>query len=50
MLGTRSVLQKINEVRKRAYKDKYEEHIYVNSTKEANDAAILKERLFRIGF
>ena len=40
----------INEVRKRAYKDKYEEHIYVNSTKEANDAAILKERLLELAF
>lgn len=40
----------INEVRKRAYKDKYENHIYVNGTKEVNDAAILKERLLELAF
>ena len=33
-----------------AYKDKYEEHIYVNSTKEANDAAILKEKTLELAF
>jgi hypothetical protein len=38
----------INQVRKRAYKDAYPEHIYVNQSKELNDAAILKERLFEL--
>lgn len=50
MLWDKILLQEINEVRKRAYKDKYEEHIYVNSTKEANGAAILKERLLELAF
>ena len=40
----------INEVRKRAYADKYENHKYVNSTKEKNDEAILKERLLELAF
>lgn len=49
MLWDKILLQKLMRS-KRAYKDKYEEHIYVNSTKEANDAAILKERLLELAF
>ena len=36
----------INKIRERAYKDNYSSHVYVNGSKEENDAAILKERLF----
>lgn len=38
----------INEVRKRAYGDSYDDHIFVNGTKSVNDDAILKERLFEL--
>ncbi|MDQ6477160.1 RagB/SusD family nutrient uptake outer membrane protein [Dyadobacter sp. LHD-138] len=38
----------INKVRQRAYKTSYDKHIFVNGTKEANDEAILKERLFEL--
>lgn len=33
-------------IRKRAYGTNYNSHVFVNGTKEANDDAILKERLF----
>ena len=35
----------MNKIRERAYGDNYSAHVFVNGTKEANDAAILKERL-----
>ncbi len=40
----------INEVRKRAYQETYENHIFTNGTIEENDAAILKERLLELAF
>lgn len=40
----------INEIRKRAYKNKYNDHLFVKSTKEQNDAAILAERGFELLF
>lgn len=38
--------EEINKVRKRAYQDSFGAHVFVNGTKQENDAAILKERLF----
>ncbi|GAB3248631.1 RagB/SusD family nutrient uptake outer membrane protein [Larkinella harenae] len=38
----------INQVRQRAYGAKFETYKFVNGTKEANDAAILKERLLEL--
>lgn len=40
--------EEINKVRERAYTTNYSKHIFVNGTKEANDEAILKERLFEL--
>jgi hypothetical protein len=40
----------INKIRQRAYGTNYSSHIFVNGTKEANDDAILKERLFEFLF
>lgn len=40
----------INLVRARAYGNKYTNHVYVNDSKENNDAAILKERLLELAF
>lgn len=40
----------INEVRKRAYGDKYASHMFVNGSKEDNDAAILDERFLELMF
>src|SRR5690606_14301315 len=40
----------MNEIRRRAYRDKFAEHIFVNGTKEENDEAILQERLFELTF
>lgn len=40
----------INEIRKRAYKDKYEQHIFTKGTQAENDKAILKERLLEFAF
>lgn len=40
----------INEVRRRAYGANYSSHVFVNGTQAANDAAILKERLFELTF
>lgn len=40
----------INKVRERAYGSKFANYQYVNSTKVANDAAILKERLLELMF
>lgn len=40
----------INEVRKRAYGPAYSDHVFVNGSKEDNDDAILKERLFELAF
>ncbi|MCE5345239.1 MAG: RagB/SusD family nutrient uptake outer membrane protein [Bacteroidales bacterium] len=37
-------------VRKRAYGTNYSSHVFVSGTKEQNDAAILKERLFETAF
>ncbi len=38
----------INSVRQRAYGTNYPLHIFVNGSKESNDAAILKERLLEL--
>jgi len=38
----------INEIRKRAYGEKYNNHIFVNGTQTQNDEAILQERLFEL--
>ncbi len=38
----------INRVRKRAYGDHFDQHTFVNGTREQNDEAILKERLFEL--
>ncbi|MCD2422654.1 RagB/SusD family nutrient uptake outer membrane protein [Niabella pedocola] len=38
----------INSVRQRAYGTSYPSHIFVNGSKESNDAAILKERLLEL--
>ncbi|MBO9595166.1 MAG: RagB/SusD family nutrient uptake outer membrane protein [Niabella sp.] len=38
----------INSVRQRAYGANYPAHIFVNGSKESNDAAILKERLLEL--
>lgn len=40
----------INLVRKRAYGTNYAKHVFVSSSKEANDAAILAERDFELLF
>ena len=40
----------INEIRKRAYKDKYKQHIFTKGTQAENDKAILKERLLEFAF
>lgn len=40
----------MNEIRQRAYGDKYAEYMFVNGTKEENDEAILQERLFELAF
>lgn len=40
----------INAVRQRAYGDDFTDHIFVSGTQEANDAAILQERLFELSF
>jgi hypothetical protein len=40
----------INLVRQRAYGTAYSAHIFVNGTKDVNDAAILKERLLELAF
>ncbi|CAG5002343.1 SusD-like protein P38 [Dyadobacter sp. CECT 9275] len=38
----------MNKVRERAYKTNFASHMFVSGTKEANDDAILKERLFEL--
>lgn len=38
----------INLVRRRAYKSNFSSHVFVNGSKENNDEAILKERLFEL--
>jgi len=38
----------MNIVRRRAYGANFPDHVFVNGSKEANDAAILKERLFEL--
>lgn len=43
-----SPAEEINKVRERAYTTNYSKHIFVNGTKDANDEAILKERLFEL--
>ena len=40
----------INLVRQRAYGTAYSSHIFVNGTKDNNDAAILQERLFELAY
>jgi starch-binding outer membrane protein, SusD/RagB family len=40
----------INKVRQRAYGINYPQFVFVNGTKEQNDAAILKERLLETAF
>lgn len=40
----------MNDIRKRAYGAAYNNHVFVNGTKAANDEAILKERLFELAF
>ncbi len=40
----------INAVRARAYGDSYASHVFVNGSKQNNDAAILKERLLELAF
>ncbi|MFD1140273.1 RagB/SusD family nutrient uptake outer membrane protein [Larkinella insperata] len=40
----------INQVRQRAYGTKFDAYKFVNGTKDANDAAILKERLLELIF
>jgi len=38
----------INKVRRRAYRDNYSDHIFINGTQAENDDAILKERLLEL--
>lgn len=40
--------EEINKVRQRAYGTAYSDHIFASTTKEENDAAILKERLLEL--
>lgn len=40
----------INQIRQRAYKDKYAAHTYVAGSRAENDEAILQERLFEFAF
>lgn len=40
----------INMVRQRAYGPAYSSHVFVSGSQEANDEAILKERLFELAF
>jgi starch-binding outer membrane protein, SusD/RagB family len=40
----------INKVRKRAYGNLFDQHVFVNGTKDQNDEAILRERLFELAF
>jgi starch-binding outer membrane protein, SusD/RagB family len=40
--------ESINKVRQRAYGDNYEDHIFVNGSKEENDIEILNERLLEL--
>lgn len=42
--------QEINQVRQRAYGTAYMSHVFVNGTREQNDAVILKERLLELAF
>lgn len=42
--------EEMNLIRERAYGDHFEEHVFVNGTKEENDVAILKERLLELVF
>ncbi|CAG5018610.1 SusD-like protein P38 [Dyadobacter sp. CECT 9275] len=41
--------EEMNQVRKRAYGTALPNHLFVNGTKDANDDAILKERLLELG-
>ena len=38
----------MNQVRKRAYGDQFDQHLFTNGSKEQNDEAILKERLLEL--
>lgn len=40
----------INLVRKRAFKDNYNDHIFIKGSKEFNDEMILKERLLELAY
>lgn len=38
----------MNLIRQRAYKDAFDDHVFISGTKEQNDQAILKERLLEL--
>ncbi|MEX2512437.1 MAG: RagB/SusD family nutrient uptake outer membrane protein [Cyclobacteriaceae bacterium] len=40
--------EEINKIRARAYGDNFDDHVFVNGSKEENDEAILQERLFEL--
>lgn len=40
----------MNKIRERAFQENYDTHIFVNGSKEANDVAILQERLLELLF
>lgn len=40
----------MNEIRKRAYKDNFDKHVFTKGTKAENDKAILKEKLLEFAF
>lgn len=40
----------INQIRKRAYGENFDKHVFVNGSKEYNDEVILKERLLEFAF
>lgn len=42
--------EEMNLIRKRAYGDHFEDHVFVSKSKEENDDAILKERLLELVF
>ena len=42
--------EEMNLIRKRAYGDNFDKHIFVNRSKELNDDEILKERLLELVF
>ena len=40
----------MNKIRKRAYGENYDQHLFVGGSPEENDEAILQERLFELGW